>query len=1098
MEQHCRPRRSQSHEALRSNYAHHGRPLHKPLSRVNENSSLLASTGALEGMLKTTTETGDIGLFSIKSLPGTTLGVPSRGRYLVKNRYPHPPHPPHRSVDEIHRYDDGKKLPAASRDTTSEIISMYGSNSQGSVTSTLATSMDEPGQRSYSLTTVGSRKLLHHKSNITLQSQASSGPLQRPRSPFPYPTRLKRPGARPVSPAVTESGIVDYSRMVEIDRISLVRGSASSFINVDILTYSHQRTGHGPLKPSSSEAYRRLPRLRLRSDTKLSTPSLHGSAPPPICRFPGPPYPRTASAASIASWTAGNPPLRNRVNSSSSGTSSLTSVVNMYYRMPPALKAAQFGSQIYPPRYYDYTEEFENKQSRLAPPIEPIAPVPTRAPSVKRALVLREGSEEQLVDAFGNDEDLTSSDMESREDSQAATEPHLLSDIEIDDVRDGQELDPTQAQPAWKASLNKENNTPASVRRTLGPRRLTHGSDIDLLPSQICRASVDTFRPSLDIESKNIPLFSYPKLRQSTSQQTNTPSPARPVQVHGKTPTVKSEEGVILRGDEISTDENLIDGNSFASNIAKKPTEFITNPTKWCSKTISTHDLLNMSSALPTDLKTLRRQVTRTDPFNSDTFESSSESNLQLPTHVSDERMSKKTLDNMDNNTRPQGSQTFMGNARLKPSDTLRNQISSEISPLQQKSSSRDCSEKNNSFQPHRRHKGLEIRTKGSPQDGVTSGQLTPSCSVTPLIAPHPISPVRELKVKNSIPQLMKALPPLPGEPGYAPPSPPTTQGDHDDFVEILKPLPSLDHLTVSMKPNKSRILLGKPVADIQKKLPKIRIKSKLPPLPSNSSNRDSRPWNSDSNYPWCNEAPDIELANVRDDDNNRRSLRQKLRLRGLRTAYSGSPVGTVRQYPEARNSEPILELIGEQPGDFFSISNGLSAAFRQVSRKFSHGSAGILKDRNPTLDTGTGLSTCGRSSRKSPILTLKYDEARIAKNNSLGREMTVNQRRRLKKHISNLKLLLAWESPTRESNGSTEKSGFVPGKREAALGSAFGFGNIDFQNKDFALDEGLLVDTEPQPRFRRRVKAKMSKWMRGTKSALRYSRKERHAIEVI
>ena len=46
--------------------------------------------------------------------------------------------------------------------------------------------------------------------------------MQRPRSPFPYPTRLKRPGVRPASPALTENGSVDYSRMVEIDRVSHV------------------------------------------------------------------------------------------------------------------------------------------------------------------------------------------------------------------------------------------------------------------------------------------------------------------------------------------------------------------------------------------------------------------------------------------------------------------------------------------------------------------------------------------------------------------------------------------------------------------------------------------------------------------------------------------------------------------------------------------------------------------------------------------------------------------------------------------------------------------------------------------------------------
>jgi hypothetical protein len=216
------PRRSASHGTLRStSSARHGRPLHKPLRSVNENAALLPSPGALESMLKTTTETGDIGLFSIKPFPGSKLSLPCGGRGTVRTtEQPHPP-PPRRPVDDFHGNGGPQKL-SSYRDTTSEIISMYGSNSQSSVTSTLALSTDEPNQRSYSMTTVGSRHVSHSKSSAMLQSQVSTGPLQRPRSPFPYPTRLKRPGARPASPAVTDAGIVDYSRMVEIDRISLV------------------------------------------------------------------------------------------------------------------------------------------------------------------------------------------------------------------------------------------------------------------------------------------------------------------------------------------------------------------------------------------------------------------------------------------------------------------------------------------------------------------------------------------------------------------------------------------------------------------------------------------------------------------------------------------------------------------------------------------------------------------------------------------------------------------------------------------------------------------------------------------------------------
>lgn len=214
MDHHRVPRHSSSHGTLRSSYSSQGRPshgpspirpLHKPLRSVNENSVLLPSPGALESMLKTTTETGDIGIFSIKPIPPS----PQRRDTLSE-------------IGHIRR--DNNKKGTSCRDTASEIISMYGSESHRSATSTLTpTSSEDIGQRSYSMTTCGSRHLSHHRSTTTLQSQNSNGPLQRPRSPFPYPTRLKRPGIRPASPALTESGRVDYSRMVEIDRTSYVK-----------------------------------------------------------------------------------------------------------------------------------------------------------------------------------------------------------------------------------------------------------------------------------------------------------------------------------------------------------------------------------------------------------------------------------------------------------------------------------------------------------------------------------------------------------------------------------------------------------------------------------------------------------------------------------------------------------------------------------------------------------------------------------------------------------------------------------------------------------------------------------------------------------
>jgi hypothetical protein len=210
MDSHHRlPRQSASHGTLRGTYLNHVRPLHKPLRSVNESSALLHSPGALESMLKTTTETGDIGLFSI-----TPARVPSRLQPQKLKA------PTSHTIKELYS-NSGVDRPAGCRDLTSEILSMYGTKSQSSVTSTVPSSSDEVAARSFSLTTCGSQKLSRHQSFMTLQSQASNSTFQRPRSPFPYPTRLRRPGARPASPAITENGLVDYSRMVQIDRISL-------------------------------------------------------------------------------------------------------------------------------------------------------------------------------------------------------------------------------------------------------------------------------------------------------------------------------------------------------------------------------------------------------------------------------------------------------------------------------------------------------------------------------------------------------------------------------------------------------------------------------------------------------------------------------------------------------------------------------------------------------------------------------------------------------------------------------------------------------------------------------------------------------------
>ncbi len=189
---------------------------------ADENRSPANMPKGLSSMLKTTTETGDIGMFSIKRprVP-PSLTTPRRiggsyGDVGMQNGI----HRPRQSIQPygVPKVDDRRRLPSYSKDTTSENQSMYDTSSLRS-SSRIS---EEPDYRSYSMTqtSYSAYPLANHRSYTSLRSQPDmNGLAQRPRSPFAYPSRLKRPGFRPSSPALTDGGAIDYRRRAEIERI---------------------------------------------------------------------------------------------------------------------------------------------------------------------------------------------------------------------------------------------------------------------------------------------------------------------------------------------------------------------------------------------------------------------------------------------------------------------------------------------------------------------------------------------------------------------------------------------------------------------------------------------------------------------------------------------------------------------------------------------------------------------------------------------------------------------------------------------------------------------------------------------------------------
>jgi hypothetical protein len=186
--------------------------------KTEENRSPSILPKAFESMLKTTTETGDIGMFSIKpSRVPAPVNSPRRMGPYNENGHPRQQQQQQQSFQPygLPTVDDRRRLPSYARDTTSELISMYESPSQKSS----RVFDDHTDYRSYSMTHTTAYTLSNHRSCTSLRSQPDGGPLlQRPRSPFAYPTRLRRPGFRPSSPALTDGGAVDYRRRAEIDR----------------------------------------------------------------------------------------------------------------------------------------------------------------------------------------------------------------------------------------------------------------------------------------------------------------------------------------------------------------------------------------------------------------------------------------------------------------------------------------------------------------------------------------------------------------------------------------------------------------------------------------------------------------------------------------------------------------------------------------------------------------------------------------------------------------------------------------------------------------------------------------------------------------
>ncbi|KFY44841.1 hypothetical protein V495_03245 [Pseudogymnoascus sp. VKM F-4514 (FW-929)] len=311
-----------------------GREAHHSHKLTMENNSPLLLPSGLNSMLKNTTETGDIGIFSIKPSrlprhPAITRAAGrtrSNGGNYRRGETQLPYHGP-RVFSLPSTIDDRSRLSSYGRDATSEIASLYEVSSQKSSESSKV--VEDQDRRSYSMTlsSFSGYRLANPHSSTSLSSQIDQNEAQRPRSSFQYPARLKRPGFRPSSPALTDGGAVDYSRRVEIQRDA----NSPNCQNVS-------------LRP-----------LSLRSDVNRSTPTATGQSHSPHGFKPISVVQRDDAPGECSNNTEIS-------ESASKVNSDPASYTNSHF---PNRMAASGPIQNKPhyssPLYYDYTENFFNE-----------------------------------------------------------------------------------------------------------------------------------------------------------------------------------------------------------------------------------------------------------------------------------------------------------------------------------------------------------------------------------------------------------------------------------------------------------------------------------------------------------------------------------------------------------------------------------------------------------------------------------------------------------------------------------------------------------------------------------------------------------------
>ncbi len=212
-------------------------------AQVDDKSQLLApgqentraASPAFHSMLRTATETGDLGVFGINPslLPQLNPHALPRGKRSGSRQ------------SEVSLPQGSLRSPRDSSGSFHPSVR----TAKGQKTSR-ATSQDprERNGRSHSLTDNGrpTHHLARHRSYANIGRYEGALDLDRSRSPFTYPTRLKRPGYRPTSPALSDQISPGYRTSSGITKAQRLRTKSPSTLNQSRVPSEYRRNPNHP------------------------------------------------------------------------------------------------------------------------------------------------------------------------------------------------------------------------------------------------------------------------------------------------------------------------------------------------------------------------------------------------------------------------------------------------------------------------------------------------------------------------------------------------------------------------------------------------------------------------------------------------------------------------------------------------------------------------------------------------------------------------------------------------------------------------------------------------------------------------------------